>query len=446
MKKYIFIFILCISMLLVFGFTFSASAATTDEFYNESSEETIEYILDNIDIPVEDLEPEVMGIYFTGSIKGQKDTALLYLIWVSEYMARKSNTILQLTESGKVYNLYSTKSDMENFQSNWMSTISKSYPSENICVNVTSVGGYINGRQFGINMDSKVFSFENIKYGYEGTNQPLGQIQNNLKFDLGGVPKLGSKPVLMLKTHAYEIVRDIQVMSVYEPLQQLGYHHYVYLNFNVKVDSIYRLDVSYNLGSDSSGFLGIFRPKDSRQITKSLSMSRRSGGIFNLYEIKSFEVGEFSSTNDASKKYKFKILLNHEEDNWDIFKGSEYIEGDYQYVTDFKIFRINYIADSESYSVNVKMDAVDGVSLKFYDKDVILDNDSLAYKVRDTWDDLLEDIKTSFNNFKNNFDQYKTAFIIIGCCLGGIVLMIPLLKFIFYMKSLLGNKGKDQTG
>ena len=63
MKKYILTFILCISMIFVFSFTFSASAATIDEFYNESSEETIEYILDNIDIPVEDLEPGVYSYY-----------------------------------------------------------------------------------------------------------------------------------------------------------------------------------------------------------------------------------------------------------------------------------------------------------------------------------------------------------------------------------------------
>lgn len=425
-------------MLFIFGFTFSASASTTEDYYNESSEETFDYILNNIDIDIKYLEPEVLGIYFAGATEEHKDTALLYLIWVSPYFTRKGNTILQFVESGKVYNLYNTK---EMDKSNWMSTISKSYPSDNLSINITAVGGFVEGSQFGIEMKDK-YAFSKILYGYEGTTKPLGQIENKVNFDLGMTPKINSKSLLQLKTHAYEIVEDISVTSVYSPLSMGGYCHYVYLNFNVKVDSIYRLDVSYDLSADSSGFLGVFKPKDVKHITKSLSMSRRKGGLFNLYELKSFEHGVFSSTNDSSKKYSYKILLNNSEDNWDIFQGSDYIEADYQYVTDFKIFRINYIADEEVYDVFIKMDSVNGSSLMFYDKDVILDNNSLTYKVRDTFDDLVQDIKTSFNNFTNNFEKYKVAFIIIGCSLGGILLMIPIIKFILYLKTLLGSKGK----
>lgn len=445
MKKYILTFILCISMIFVFSFTFSASAATTEDYYNESSEETFDYILNNIDIDIKYLEPEVLGIYFAGATEEHKDTALLYLIWVSPYFTRKGNTILQFIESGTVYNLYNTK---EMDKSNWMSTISKSYPSDNLSINITAIGGITTNpetnqqQRFGIELKSK-YSISQISYGYEGTLQPLGRIESKVNFDLGMTPKLNSRSLLQMKTHAYEIIEDIEVQSVYEPLRQGGYSHYVYMNFNINVQKVYRVDCQYYLNNNNRGFMGsIFKPKDEKFISKSLSMSRRKGGLFNLADIVSFETGEYSSLTDRSKTYKYKFLLNYEEDNWDIFSGSQWVEGDYKFVTDFKVIRMNFIADDEVYDIYIKMDSVNGNSLMFYDNDVISSNDDVRHKI----DDLIDNIKTSFNNFKNNFDQYKTAFIIIGCCLGGIVLMIPLLKFIFYMKSLLGNKGKDQTG
>ena len=439
MKKYIFSFILCISMLLVFGFTFSASAATTEDYYNESSEETFDYILNNIDIDIKYLEPEVLGIYFAGATEEHKDTALLYLIWVSPYFTRKGNTILQFVESGKVYNLYNTK---EMDMSNWMATISKSYPSDNLSINITAIGGIVEtNKKFGIELKDK-YSITNLKYGYEGTLQPLGQIENKVKFDLGMTPKLNSKSLLQMKTHAYEIVKDIEIQSVYEPLKSAGYSHYVYMNFNINVEKIYRIDTDYYISNQDRTIWDIFRPTDEKHIVKSLYPERISTGVFGLYDVESFEEGQFSSVKDSSKTYKYKIFLNHKDQKWNFLKGSEFYEADYKNITDFRIIRMNYLVDDEVYDVYIKMDSVNGSTLMFYDNDVISSNDDVRHKI----DDLIDNIKTSFNNFKNNFDKYKTAFIIIGCCLGGIVLMIPLLKFIFYMKSLLGNKGKDQTG
>lgn len=438
-KKIILAIVLCVSMLFLCSYATPVSAASTQEtkISNESVEENWGYILDNVDIEIKYLESNrYLGLYWDSFVGGSSKDGYLYLCWISPYFTKTNNTILQITEAGKTYNLYSTVEDMNNLNGNWLSTESKSYPSYNLTLHMTPIAGYKDGQNFGLPL-KRTYNFTNFKYGYEGTNKAIGQCSESITFDLGLIPKLDGKNSMQLCTHGYEIIEACEAQSYFDILKYGGYGHFVHFNTTIKIDKIYRVDVAYKVVNDDKPWYQFFLPSDEHQIKKSLTSERISGGVFGLYKFQGFSEGSYQSTKNSSINYKYRLHLNYDDEAWNIFVGKEFYEADYRRISQFQILRMNYVVDGETFDVPIKMDTIEGETLFILDSDLILDTDTTYYKIKNTIDDLI-------SNVKNNWDKYKVALIIVGCGILGIMLLIPIIKLITSLKLFLGDKGDEQ--
>ena len=439
-KKILVAIVLCLSMLFLCSFTTPVSAASNIEpkISEETKQENWDYILNNVDIDIKYLEPnKYLGLYWDSFVGGSSKDGYLYLCWTSPYYTKTNNTLLQIVESGKTYNLYSTVSDMQNLNGNWLSTESKTYPNYDLTLYMTPIAGFKDGQNFGLPL-KRTYNFTNFKYGYEGTNQAIGQCTESITFDLGLIPKLDGKNSMQLCTHGYEIIEACEVQSYLDILAYGGYGHFVYFNTSIKIDKIYRVDVAYKILNDDKPWYQFFLPDDEHQITKSLTTERVSGGIFGLYKFQGFAEGSYQSTKNSSINYKYKLHLNYDDDAWNIFEGKEYYEADYRRVSQFQILRMNYVVDGETFDVPIKMDTIEGDTLFILDQDLILNTDSSYYQFKNAIDDL-------FNNVKDNWDKYKIAIIAVGCSILALVLLIPILKAIMCIKNFIGKSNEHEN-
>lgn len=440
LTKFLCAIALCVSMLLSVAFTTQASAASNIEtkISEESKQENWDYILNNVDIDIKYLEPnKYLGLYWDSFVGGSSKDGYLYLCWTSPYYTKTNNTILQVVESGKTYTLYSTISDMQNLNGNWLSTESKTYPNYDLTLHMTPIAGYKEGQNFGLPL-KRTYNFTNFKYGYEGTNQAIGQCTESITFDLGLIPKLDGKNSMQLCTHGYEIIEACEVQSYFDLLAYGGYGHFAYFNTSIKIDKIYRVDVAYKILNDDKPWYQFFLPDDEHQIKKSLTTERVSGGIFGLYKFQGFAEGSYQSTKNSSINYKYKLHLNYDDDAWNIFEGKEYYEADYRRVSQFQILRMNYVVDGETFDVPIKMDTIEGDTLFILDQDLILNTDSSYYQFKNTIDDL-------FNDVKANWDKYKVAVIAVGCSILALVILIPILKAIIVIKNFIGKSNEHEN-
>lgn len=441
-KKFLFAIVLSISMLFVCSFTMSADAATSNQETNisdSSSEETWSYILNNIDIDIKYLEPNrYLGLFWDSFVNGDSKDGYLYLCWTSPYYTKTNNTILQVTESGKTYNLYSSIDDMNANNGNWLSTSFKQYPSYDLTIHMTPIAGFNDGQNFGLPL-KRTYNFTNFKYGYEGENKAIGQCTDKITFDLGLIPKLDGKNSLQLCTHGYEIIEACEAQSYFDLLAYGGYGHFVHFNTTIKIDKIYRVDVAYKVTNDDKPWYEFLLPSDEHQIKKSLTSERVSGGIFGLYNFQGFSEGSYQSTKNSSITYNYRLHLNYNDDAWNIFEGKEYYEADYRRISNFQILRMNYVVDGETFDVPIKMDTIEGDTLFILDGDLILDTETTYFKIKNTVDDALTSLNKTLDNIKNNWDKYKIAFIALGCGIAGIMIILPIIKLINYSKTLLGN-------
>lgn len=448
MKKYILTLILCISMLFIFNFTIPASAKTNEPstLAAATTEDNWDYILNNVEISYKYLDkPDYVGLLYDSYALGKSSDGYVYLVYTTPYNVKNNVTLLELTESGKTYRLYQNIEDMNNNNGIWLSTVSKDFPEYDISIKMTPISGIKDNMSFGIPL-KRNYNFSNFKFGYEKTNVVLGSCNRAMKFDLGLTPKLDGKNSLVMCSLKYAIIDRVEIQSFLDVPGHLGWAHYAYFNTTIKPKCVYRVDVSYKVTNDEKKWYEFYLKSDEKLIKKSLTTERIDAGFMGLYSYQGFSEGSYQSTINSSYNYKYKLHLNYNSTSWNWFSGQEFSEASYKRVSEFQILRLNFVVDEDTYDVPVACDVLEGSTLNILDDNLILDTSTNYYKVKDTIDDFINNMKTAIDNVKNNFDQYKTAFIIIGCCLGGIVLMIPLLKFIFYMKSLLGNKGKDQTG
>ena len=433
--------VLCLSILFLCSFNTEANAkeVSPKEVTDTSSEENWSYILNNVDIDIKYLEPnKYLGIYWDSFVSGDSKDGYLYLCWTSPYYTKTNNTILQVTESGKTYNLYSTINDMNNKQGNWLSTSSKAYPNYDLTIHMTPIAGFKDGQNFGLPL-KRTYNFTNFKYGYEGTNQAIGQCTEKITFDLGLIPKLDGKNSMQLCTHGYEIIEACEAQSYFDLLAYGGYGHFVHFNTTIKIDKIYRVDVAYKVVNDDKPWYQFFLPSDEHQIKKSLTSERVSGGIFGLYNFQGFSEGSYQSTKNPNITYKYRLHLNYDDTAWDWSVGQEFYECDYRRISQFQILRMNYVVDGETFDVPIKMDTIEGDTLFILDGDLILDTDSAYFNFKNTVDDAISNLLNSINKIKNNWDKYKIVFIALGCTLACIIILIPVLKFINKTKQFLGD-------
>ena len=435
MKKYKILttLLLIFSLFLLCSFTSNAKEV---EPKTSSSNENWKLILENIDIDVKYLEPnKYLGLYWDSYVEGNNKESYLYLCWTSTYYTRTDNTILYLSESNKSYYLYSSNEDMKNKRGNWLSSTVQIYPEYDLSIYMTPIAGIIEGQNFGLPL-KRTYTFTNLKYGYEGTNQAIGQCKETMTFDLGLVPKHDGKNSMQLCTHGYEIIEACEAQSYFDLLKYGGYGHFVHFNTKIKIDKIYRVDVAYKVVNDDKPWYQFFLPSDEHQIKKSLTAERVSGGIFGLYKFQGFTEGSFQSTISSSINYKYRLHLNYDDDSWNIFEGKEYYESDYRRISQFQILRMNYVIDGETYDVPIKMDTIEGETLFILDPKLILDTETPYYTIKKQIDDFILGLKNKLQS------KMWILWTIIGV-VGFIILVVIILKIRNFIRLIFPKKEKE---
>ena len=402
------------------------------EVRNVNTEKSWELVLQNLDIDIEYLEPnKYLGLFWDSYVNGNKGDGYLYLCWTSTYFNNDTNTILEFKESGNVYTLYNTMSDMQNNRGNWLGSSTKTYPDYDLTLYMTPIGGYKNNERFGIEL-KRNYNFTSVKFGYERTNKSNGRIDEKINFDLGKVPTNNGKNALQLCTHGYEIIKECEAQSYFDLFKFGGYGHFAYFNTTIPIDKIYRVDVNYKVVNDDKPWYEFFLPNDEREVTKSLTAKRVQGGIFNLFSFQGFDEGSYQSTKNSSINYKYKLHLNYDDEAWSIHKGKDFYEADYRRVSKFQVLRMNYVVDGKTYDVPVKMDVIEGDTLFILDPDLILDTNSSYYDFKKMVDDF-------FRDFKESFDKYKTILVIIISSVVALVTVLLIVKFTRFIRNLIGT-------
>lgn len=436
----VFILLSFISVMLI-SVPVSAKEASSLETKETRAQEDNSWklILDNVDMEIQYLDPnKYLGLFFDSYANGKKDDAYLYLCWTSKYMSNPRNTIIQFTEGGRVYSLYNDKVQMINGLRNWLPSRVKTYPHEDLNLYMTPIGGIKDGNPFGIQL-KRSYSFTNVKFGLDGTDKIIGQIAESIKFDLGSVPENNGKNAMQLCTHGYEIIKDCEAQSYMDLIRYGGYGHFVHFNTTIRIDKIYRVDVSYVISNDNKKWWeNIFfdLPNEEHQITKSLKPEKIRQGIFGLFEYAGFKQGTFKSAKDESKSYKYELFLNYDENVWDIFNRSPMHETQYKRVKDFQILRMNYLVDNTTYDVPIKMDVIDGESLSIFDSDLILDVESTHFDINNTLDDL-------FTKINQEWSKYKRVIVIALAAFLGIFIFALIIRFFKIVKAIMGPIGGD---
>ncbi len=378
----------------------------TIEWYENEWNSVWYDILTNLDVEPEYLDPDrILGLYYDAD--AGESSSYLYLIWTSKYLPSEFMTINELTLNGKKYSQY-PENDL--FKPFWYDSRYFYYPTYDLAIHITPIGGYdYQGNHFGVPLTQK-YSFTNVKTGIDKlqfTNDPdpkntySANIDTDVVFDLGITPEYRKKSACQLVTHAYKLIKDCEVQSYYD-FGFGGYMHYVHFNTSIAIDKIYRVDVSYILSSENKDWYQFWLNTKEQRVTKSLKPVKKSTGIFGLYDTYGFKEGIFKSNRNDSITYKYELMLNYSEQNWDIFSDN-CVESNYKKIKDFKILRLNYLIDNKTYDVKVTMDAVDGKTLNIIDRDLILDTEGTLWKTKDVAYSIVDGIANVFEVTKNVF-------------------------------------------
>lgn len=435
MKSYkiLTLFLLTIPLFLLCSFTTNASK----EVEPTSSNESWKLILDNIDIDVKYLEPnQYLGLYWDSSAGGNKEESYLYLCWTSTYYTRIDTTILYLSESNTSYYLYTTKEDMKTKKGNWLSSIVQAYPEYDLTIYMTPIAGIIAGQNFGLPL-KRTYSFNSLKFGYEGTNQGIGECKEKVAFDLGLTPKNNGKDSMQLVTHGYEIIEVCEAQSYFDLLKYGGYGHFVHFNTTIKIDKIYRVDVAYKVVNDDKPWYQFFLPSDEHQIKKSLTCERVKAVIFGLSTYQGFQEGSYQSTLFSSTNYKYRLHLNYDDDAWNLFEGQAFYETNYKRVSEFQILRINYLVDGKTYDVPIQMDTIEGDTLFILDPDLILDTQTPYYQIKKNIDDFILGLKDKLKS------KLWILWTIVGV-IGFIILVVIIVKIKSFIRFIFPKKEKPK--
>ena len=413
--------------------------STYSSWYQNKEDEIWDYILKNLDIDPEYLEPnDYLGIYWDSYAYDKKENANLYLIWTTEYLPSEFVNIIQIKESNKVYNLYDSKQDMEDLKMNWWDSSYYHFKNNNLTLWITPIGGFDDGKAYGLPI-KQIYNFQGFTYGIDDAGWTTevdpnhyfdGKINGEMKFDLDITPKNDGKNIMKLCTHAYEYVTDIEAQSTYS-LDFGGYQHFVHFNLNINPDKIYRVDVKYSITNDNKDWYQFWLPNDEHTILKSLTPDKARGGFLGLFHYQGFKEGSFSSVSNPDRKFKYELLLDYDDQGWrwKIFTGQEYKESDYKRISEFKILRINYLLDEKVYDVAIKMDTIEGETYNILSPDLIEDESSVEHKVKTWTNDVIENVKSTFS-------KYKTVLLIALGVVGTIVVIIIFLKIKLFFKTM----------
>ena len=383
---------------------------TYSSWYKNDQDETWDYIIKNLDIDPEYLEPNAyLGLYWDSYAYDKKENANLYLIWTSKYLPSEFVNITQIKESNKVYNLYDSQKDMDDLKSNWWDSSYYHFKDNDLTLWITPIAGIDDGKSFGLpikqsyNFQGFTFGIDKGQFSHDADPNHYfdGKVEGEMQFDLGATPQNDGHNIMKLCTHAYEYITDIEAQSYYD-LGFGGYMHMVHFNLSINPDKIYRVDVKYTISNDNKDWYQFWLPDDSHTIMKSLSPDKSRGGFLGLFNYQGFKQGSFSSVNNPNRQFKYELLLDYDDQGWrwKIFTGQEYKESDYRKINEFKILRINYLLDEKVYDVAIKMDTIEGETYNIFSPELIEDEASAQHQVKTWVNDVVETVKDKFNTYK----------------------------------------------
>ena len=415
--------------------------ATYSSWYSHAQDETWEYILANLDIDPEYLEPDkYLGLYWDSYAYDNPNLGYLYLIWTSRYLPSEFVTITQFKESNKVYNLYDSKKDQDDLNMNWYDSTYYHIKDYDLSLHITPIGGMETSGQFGIELKQS-YNFQGFTYGLDkgqyltdpdpGDVTFGGSCKEEMQFDLGLTPKNDGHNVMQLCTHAYEYITDIEAQSYYD-MAFGGYMHMVHFNLSINPDQIYRVDTKYTISNTNKEWYQFWLPEDSHTILKSLTPDKSRGGILGLFNYQGFKEGSFSSVSNPDKKYKYELLLDYDDKAWlwTIFTGQEYKESDYRKIDEFKILRINYLLEDKTYDVQIKMDTIEGDTYNILSPNLIESESSVQHKVKTWTNDVIETIQEKVNDYK------VWLYVALGA-VGAFLLLFAIIKVRMFFRTLM---------
>lgn len=422
--------------------------------YQSERSEMWDTIISNLDIEPYYLDQDqYLGLYWDSYAYDNPNNGFLYLIWTSRFLPSEFVTITEFIESGKTYKLYDSAEKADKIQWNWDISSSYHYAGYDLSIHLTPIGGITQYKDYnGVSLKQK-YSFEGFKYeiddafwGKDVDTEKLfsGKCDNSIEFDLGLTPKLDGKNSMQMVTHAYEIIKDCEVQSHFDAVFG-GYKHYAMFNTTINIDKIYRVDVNYMVTNDNREWWQFFLPIDEHEVYKSLTCKRIRGGIFNLGVYQGFAEGSFQSTVDDATNYKYRLHLNYNDTAWNPLIAQDFYESDYKRVSSFKILRLNFLIDNETYDVPIKMDTVEGDTLLAVDKELIINTNTNYYKFKD-W---VDDVTTLVTNKEK---AAKVFWALIGAAGLVIIVWIVFKIYKFIKRVVLNNqespkentmKGKD---
>ena len=169
-------------------------------------------------------------------------------------------------------------------------------------------------------------------------------------------------------------------------------------------------------------------------------------------------------------------MLNYDEANWDISEALVTSEGDYKRVDEFYALRLDFLYEGEQLSSNIKMDPIQGESMKAYNRDLVLNTDEALWKFReagfeagdtvvdvvDTVGDVakdaveagsniiegagnvisgiadgVKDVTDGISNITSDSSKVKNAFLIVGGVAIGCILLYATFKIVRFIKVFL---------
>lgn len=359
-------------------------------------------IVRNLKLDLEDLETNAtIGIYFDGQF--------VYLIWTSEYIPNELINLKSVTytingHTETVTNGIMINGVCEHMQGDSIFELTESLyimgqNQEVKCqLNMTPIMSYhkcgsdITG--YGVPLEGyKVFTINNWTAELDHTcREEDDDPENYYTFDSDGSEvtfrlseaiKYEGNPVYQLSTHVYVTITDCICQSYYD-LNFGGYQHFVYFNTNLDLEKVYRVDCAYTLLADDEIWAAkLLTGRKDQIIHKSLSEDKARGGFLDLTRYQGLTDGDFSSNDLGSKHYRYRLMLNYDESNWDISEILETTESDYKRVEEFYVLRLDFLYEGEELDMEIYMDAIGGDDLKIYNRELVLDTTSAVWKFKD---------------------------------------------------------------
>ena len=98
--------------------------------------------------------------------------------------------------------------------------------------------------------------------------------------------------------------------------------------------------------------------------------------------------------------YKYKLHLNYDEGawEWDTVFDDDHREKDYTKIKQFQVLRLNFLYKGQEFDVPVEMDTIDGETVSIFDRNQVLDTDTILWEVKDETFEVIDKVEDFVND------------------------------------------------